>query len=242
MGARETGSQISLEESFAQRIGAGMGHVLSFDVQGRPVEDGHLPSPGQVEQHGPQFFRGVSAAVLEAAPQTIIASVKVSDQAKAAAFSERTDPDLSERLGHRPDQGARQHQAVLGTLIGALDILAWFCVGVGLLVLGGTLGLGRKERLETAALYRALGCTRRDLILMDAAEFSAIGILAFTIAAATSHLLGWALARRMGWLSPRTRGRFSGCWRRAILPVATGLAVNWKAYGAGVLESLRKEA
>lgn len=236
-------AEVSLERSFAKRIGVGLGALLAFDVQGRPVE-GRVTSIREVDwiSMRPNFFVVFPVKVLEPAPQFFITSVRVRDSAKAAElrrelgrlYSNVSIVDLSKVLDNV--------QSMLGTLIGALRLLAWFCLGVGLLVLGGTLGLGRKERARQGALYRALGCTTRDLVRIDAVEFLAIGALAFAISAATSHGLAWAVAREMQVGMVTDPGAIGLLLAAALgLPLGVGLLVHRPVYREAVAGALREE-
>ncbi|MBI4345303.1 MAG: hypothetical protein HY553_00500 [Elusimicrobia bacterium] len=242
--AGTSAAEISLERSFAKRIGVGLGARLVFDVQGRPVE-GTVTSLRRVEwiSMRPNFFVVFPRRVLEPAPQIFITSVRVGEAAKASAlrrelgraYANVSVVDLSKVLDNV--------QSMLGTLITALRLLAWFCLGVGLLVLAGTLGLGRAERVRQAALYRTLGCTASDVARMDAMEFVAVGAIALLIAATTSHLLAWAVAHEMQ-VGMATDGR-ALAWMAAaalLLPPLVGLAVYRPAYRDGVIASLRDDA
>lgn len=239
----EEGSQISLERSFAERIGAGLGARLSFDVQGRPVE-GTVTSIRRVDwiSMRPNFFVVFPTRALEPAPQIFITSVRVADPAKASAlrrelgraYANVSVVDLSKVLDNV--------QSILAALIGALRLLAWFCLGVGLLVLAGTLGLGRAERVRQAALYRALGCTSATLARMDAVEFLAVGAIALAIAAATSHLLAWAVAREMQVGMATDPSALAWMALAALLlPLTVGLAVHRPAYRDELPASLRED-
>lgn len=239
----ETRPQLSLEQQFAKRIGVGLGDRLVFDVQGRPIE-GVVTSLRKVRwiSMRPNFFVVFPVRALEGAPQTFITSAKLGDAREKAALRRELSKaypnvsvvDLSKVLDNV--------QSVLGALIRALNVLAWFCLAVGALVLGGTLALGRDERLRDAALYRALGARPRDLVRMDAVEFAALGVSAFAIAAATSHLLGWAIARQMrvGFAAdPQALGVMA--LAALVLPLGVGLFVHRPAYEAEVLNALRDE-
>lgn len=240
----EAASEVSLERSFAKRIGAGLGARLVFDVQGRPVE-GIVTSIRRIDwiSMRPNFFVVFPVKALEAAPQFFITSVRIGDVSRASelrkelgrAFPNVSIMDLSKVLDNV--------QAMLGTLLGALGLLAWFCLGVGLLVLGGTLGLGRRERVRQAALYRTLGCTARDLARMDSVEFLAIGAVALVIATATSHLLAWTVAREMQvGMAADPAALLVTAAAALLLPWGVGLLVYRPAYRDEVLASLRDES
>jgi putative ABC transport system permease protein len=239
----EATPQISMEEEFAKRAGFKLNDVLRFDVQGRPVE-GPITSLRAVEWTAmkPNFFVIMPKAALEKAPQVFIASMKTRGEEENARF--RTElvnafPNVSAIDIKRILESV---SAVLETLLKALTMLAWFCVGVGLLVLAGTLSLGRKERGETAALLRALGCSAGGVARIDAWEFAAIGVITYVIACVTSYGLGYALSKRMDIkFSSDPKEVLTVLAAALLLPLAVGLAVNWRAYRGDVMENLRGE-
>jgi len=132
---------------------------------------------------------------------------------------------------------------VTETLLASLQILAWFSIAVGLLVLGGTLSVGHRDRRDQTALLRTLGLSRRRIAALDGVEFLGIGILAWAFSAAVSIVLGWALAQQLDV-------PFSPDWGHTLkivslalpLPLLVGLAVNWKTYSLGVMDNLRRES
>jgi putative ABC transport system permease protein len=182
-------------------------------------------------------------AALEAAPQTFIASLRIRDDRQIAAFDSALVSAFPNVSVINVTRILENVQHVLGALTGALRVLSWLCVSVGLLVLAGTLSLGHKERREQAALFRALGCERRELARIDAVEFAAIGLLTFAISWVVSYGLAWAVSRKMNVeLSAEPRSVLLTLGLAVVLPVVVGLAVNARAYGAGVLETFRREA
>jgi putative ABC transport system permease protein len=240
----ETEPQISLEQEFARRAGFKLGDLLRFDVQGRAVE-GPVTSLRKVEWTAmrPNFFVVMPKAVLENAPQVFIASLQSRGEVDSArlrtelvaAFPNVSAIDIKRIL--------ESVSAVLETLLKALELLAWFCVGVGLLVLAGTLSLGRRERSETAALLRALGCSASDAARIDAWEFAAIGVITYAIAGAASYGLGYAISRRMDIrFSSDPREVLTLLAAALLLPLAVGLATNWRAYRGDVMDNLRGES
>ncbi len=239
----ETVPQVSLEEGFAQRSHLSMGDVLRFDIQGRAIE-GPVTSLRSIDWMSmkPNFFVILPVKVLEPAPQVFIASLRTRDPAATAELSRalvKACPNVSAiNVGRVLDNV----QAVLGAMVSALRVIAWFCVAVGLLVLAGTLSLGHKERRDQAALFRALGCERKLLLQIDAVEFLALGLVTFVVALGVSYGLGYAVAREMNVTFAADPGSLLLTLAAALLlPAAVGLAVNARAYGAGVLESFRRE-
>ena len=239
----ETKAQISLEEGFSQRMRVALGDHLRFDIQGRPIE-GTVTSIRTIDWMSmkPNFFVVLPKAVLEPAPQNFIASFRLASRnrmpdyqrALGRHFSNVSVIDLSKVLD--------QVQEVLGTLLAALKGVAWFCVGVGLLVLAGTIALDRRQRARRNALLKALGCSRLSLIAIDAASFSTIGLLTFVIGCVTALGLGRLIAHMLEIAFFVDVGAVARTLAAALLfPTIVGLAVNARSYGAGVLDTLRAD-
>ncbi|HVE12655.1 MAG TPA: FtsX-like permease family protein, partial [Elusimicrobiota bacterium] len=191
-------AQASVEEGFARRAGIKLGDRLTFDVQGRPVE-GTVTSLREVSWMSmkPNFFVVMPPAALGAAPQTLIASFRVREPRKTALLEEalaKAAPNVSViDVG----QVLANVSRVTDTLLKALTVLAWFCVGAGLLVLAGTAAMGRAERLEETAILRALGLDSRAIARTELASMGVVSLCAFAASALVSTALGWELAR---WL------------------------------------------
>jgi putative ABC transport system permease protein len=235
--------QISVEEGFAKRVGVGLGDVLRFDIQGRPISASvtSLRSIDWVSMK-PNFFVVFPTQVLQRAPQTFVGSFKIRDRERTARFQS----DLLAAYGNVStiDMAAvlKRVQGVLGVLLAALTGVAWFCVGVGLLVLAGTLSLGRRERSESAALLRALGADQATLMRIDAVELVAIGATTCFLSFAVAHGLGWFISQQMDL--QLTAAPASAAWiafAALSLPPLIGLSVQWRVYRTGVLSVLRRE-
>ncbi|HEX3134794.1 MAG TPA: FtsX-like permease family protein [Planctomycetota bacterium] len=171
--------EASLEQRFAGDIGAHLGDVLTFDVQGVPLE-ATVTSIRSVRWVNlrPNFFILVSAHALMDAPQAWIAAIPRATDGRgkdlvatlAQRFPNVTTFDIGE-LGEK--------LGVVVERIGlAVRFLGWFCLGAGILVLIGIgIGTGRQRRGD-AALVAVLGGTRRTLVASIVAEFATLGVIA----------------------------------------------------------------
>ena len=83
----EAGAQASVEKGFLERAGLKLGSRLTFDIQGREIE-ATVTSVREVEWAAmrPNFFVTLTPALLSAAPQTYIASLRSKSPADAAAL------------------------------------------------------------------------------------------------------------------------------------------------------------
>ncbi|MFH1724265.1 MAG: FtsX-like permease family protein [Elusimicrobiota bacterium] len=240
----ESTPQISLERGFSERTGIGMGDVLRFDIQGRFIE-APVTSIRKIEwiSMRPNFFIVFTPAILEKAPRNFVGSLRIRDPERIAAFTAELGRRFSNVSVIDITKAFDNISSVLETLLEALKAVAWFCVAVGLLVLAGTLGLDHKERRSQAALFRAMGCGRGLVVMTDAVELIVTGLLTFAIGGAVAYGLGWFISLRLELRFASDSATVVRTLAAAIvLPLAVGLAVNARAYGASVLETLRREA
>ncbi|MBI4249653.1 MAG: hypothetical protein HY611_09130 [Elusimicrobia bacterium] len=235
--------EASLEHWFSERTGIGLGDRVSFDIQGRMLE-AVVTSIRKINWSSarPNFFIALPASSLENAPQSFIASLGVPHAERSARFQK-------EIIGAFPNVSVidiskvlENVEKVLGVLLRSLNLLSWFCVGVGLLALAGTLSAGHRERCERAALFRTLGLTRSRIMLVDFWEFLSISAISFFIAAVIALGLSCLLTRQLDvrflpqpWLFVRIL--LPALW----MPPVVGILANWKTYRAGVMENLRRE-
>jgi putative ABC transport system permease protein len=84
---------------------------------------------------------------------------------------------------------------VIDQVIAAVEFLFVFTLAAGVLVLYAAMASSRDERVREAALLRALGASRRQLMRAQVAEMLCVGALAGLLAAIGAAAIGWALAR-----------------------------------------------
>lgn len=179
--------EATLDADFAARLHAEIGDVLTFDVQGVPVE---LEVVGlrDVDFLGfqPNFFILVDTAILTEAPQTWIAAVRSSQPSTFIQDLARELPTVTVL-----DIGAiaRQVKTLVSRIAQALLAVSVFALAAGLVVLGALVAAAARERRADAALLRVLGANDRRLRLTALTEFAAQGILAGVL----GPLLGIAL-------------------------------------------------
>ena len=138
------------------------------------------------------FFVIATPGLLADAPTSYITSFHL--PASQASFNNR----LSQRFPNMTvvDMSAimRQLQGVMDQVIRAVQFVFLFALGAGLLVLYAALLATQDERAQEAAVMRALGATRSQVLAAQRAEFAALGLIAGTLAAAGSTAIGYAIA------------------------------------------------
>lgn len=129
-------AEISVEEAFAKRMGVKLGSVMQFDVQGVEVS-GVIVSLRKVRWNGfePNFFVQFQSGVLDEAPKTYLAAVaSMAPQMKTelqnglvAKFPNVSIVDISRVV--------EKIQAIFHKIELAMQVLSFFSVGVGILLL-----------------------------------------------------------------------------------------------------------
>lgn len=177
---------VSVEQGLAADLRIGLGDELLFDVQGVPVRT-RVASLREVEwrRMSPNFFVVFPAGVLESAPKFHVLASRADDgvlsarvqQAVVAEFPNISVIDLTLVI--------ETLDRIFGKAELAVRFMAMFTLATGVVVLGGALASGRRQRIREIVLLRTLGATGRQLAGIQLVEYAVLGLLA----AATGGLL-----------------------------------------------------
>ena len=234
-------AEISIEEEFASDLGAGLGAVLTLDIQGVTL-DLTVTSIRRVDwgTFGINFFLVVEPGVLEDAPQSRLAAARLPDgheqrlqDALAAAYPNVTMIRTREVL---EKIGAMLRQLALGVrLLGGLTVLA------GVAILAGAVSAGSIRRGSEVALLKTLGMTRRQVVASFAAEYALVGLVAGVIGTAGGALLAYFVLTRGMEVSWRTEPLWlaGSVAATVLLAVGAGLAASVGALRQRPVEALR---
>jgi putative ABC transport system permease protein len=188
-------AEISIERDFAADLGANVGDMIAFDIQGVPLEL-YVSSIRTVEwqRFSINFFLVVEPGVLDDAPRFRVAAARLPEQAErpvqdrlAAAYPNVTMLRLREVLD--------KVVAILQQVGLGIRLLGSFTVLAGVAILGGSVSAGAVRRAREVALYKTLGMTRFQVIATLAVEYALIGLVAGTIGAAGGVILAWIITR-----------------------------------------------
>jgi len=201
---------ISIENDFARgEMGLNMGDTLIFNVQGRLIST-IITSFRTVEweQMRSNFYVVFPSNVLENAPQThILTSRRESDVSPdslqsivVAQFPNVTVLSL--------DSIIQIIQEIFDRIRFAIQFMANFCFIAGILVLIGSLLIGRLSRIEETGLLKTLGASRSQLLIISLSEYSVLGFLSSATGFILSISAGWILSltvfeipMALSWLS-----------------------------------------
>jgi len=190
------GGALSVEHGFAERFGIRVGDRIEFLSADRsfsaPVTNLRKLDWDSMR---PNFFFIATPALLESFPSSYVASFH------APPGDERLTLRLSQAFPNLTviDVGVvlRQVQAVMNQLIGAVQLVFLFALAAGVLVLYAALLATQDERVHEAAVMRALGASRAQVLSAQRAEFGVLGVIAGALGAFGASAIGWVLATRI---------------------------------------------
>lgn len=182
--------QISIESRFAERNEIVMGDRLSFDVQGVPIE-GQVANMRRVRwtDFNPNFFISFQGGVLEDAPKTWLANVRVKDrQMRSEVQTEivRNFPDLSII---DVSQTLEKIVAVMRAIMGPAEFAAWLASLFSVFVLVTVVVHSTVLRAHEMTLFRVLGAEPQRVRRLYRTEFAMASGLGSLIGAGGGLLL-----------------------------------------------------
>jgi putative ABC transport system permease protein len=185
-------AELSLEQGFAESIGARLGDQLNFDVQGSELS-GRVTSLRRVswQSFQPNFFIVAHPSLLRDLPATWIAAAELDrpearqdlQNQVALRFANVTVMDVGEVVA--------RIARVLDLVALVTRTLAALMLCSALLVLGASLLAARLGRQRDLALLRTIGARHRTLLASLAWEFLLLG----GGSALGAGALAWVLAR-----------------------------------------------
>ncbi len=196
-GPRELESGgLSVEEGIAGSLGWKIGDRLRWQVAGQSFA-APITNVRKVDWDSMRvnFFVITTPKLLEGFPASYVASFHLADS--QAAFVNR----LSQRFPTLTviDTSAilRQVQGMLDQVIRAVQFVFLFALGAGVLVLYAALLATQDERVHEAAVMRALGASRAQVLAAQRTEFFALGLLAGALAAVGATAIGFVIASQV---------------------------------------------
>lgn len=188
--------ELSVEEDFAASLGWALGDRVAFDIGGRRLE-ATITSLRRVEWESfrPNFFVLVSPGALDPYPASYITAVRVPQgEARFTAALVERFPNLSVI---DVDAVLAQVRATGDQVSRVVQVVFWFALAAGVLVLLAAVSASQDERLLEGGVMRVLGGSRRQLRLAQASEFAAIGLLSGLVAAIAASVLSGVVAERV---------------------------------------------
>lgn len=197
MAGRDGPPLVSVEESIAQAFSIGPGDEITVNILGRNItaEIAHVREVnwGTVQIN---FTLIYAPGLLEAAPQTWLATVKAPPAAEAVIQREvpATFPNITMvRVADAIDTV----NSVLGNIATAVRATAAVTLVAGTMVLAGAIAAGHRRRIYDAVVLKVLGATRWTVLRAFLTEYGILGISTALIAGAVGTLAGYIVLTQM---------------------------------------------
>ena len=201
-----TESIVSLEEGFAQEIGATVGDVLTLRIAASEFE-AQVASIREVdwESMQPNFFVIFPTDVLSRYPGMLLTSFYL-EAGQKPVIGDLID-DFPTLTVIELDVVIDEIRAIVDQVSQAIELVLMIIMVAGALVLIAGVTASVDERLHESAILRALGAKRGRILGAIAIEFSMMGAIAGVLAAVGAELSGWLLQTQMleldyqpGWI------------------------------------------
>ena len=235
-------SMISVGEEAARQFKIGIGSVLEFDASGRKIR-GKVVNIRSIEFSRPgisnQFI--FSPGSLSDVPVSYIGTVRM-DPNRVADFQSALFKRYPGVTSIDVGQVLVRIQGLLDKISAVIRFVALFAIISGVIILASSVISTRYLRTKETVLLKTLGATRRQVRLIQAAEFlilgSAAGLVGGILAAITAYfLLGKLLDTEFAfqWIPILT-----GIVATALLSIATGWLASRGVLNHRPLEILRE--
>jgi len=173
---------ISLEDDYAERLGAGLGDVIEFEFGEGQIIAAEVQSLRSVrwDNMQPNFFVIFSPGTLDELGGTYLSTVLMEQEEKALINDLlRAFPTI---VVIEIDALIAQIQNIIAQVTSAIELIAFLVLICGALVLLACVTATLDERFRENAILRTLGAGRRLILSSLLIEFACIGLLAGLIA------------------------------------------------------------
>jgi putative ABC transport system permease protein len=232
--------QFSLEEGIAKTLDIKVGDTLTYEIAGSPFT-AKVTSIRKVDWDSfrPNFFVLASPGVLDKYPASWITSFHLERSGEAVVsglvqrFPNVSVIDMTALMA--------QFQRITDQVSRAVEFVFIFAIAAGLVVLFAAITSTQDERVFEGAILRTLGASRRQMMILQLAEFLAIGVLSGTVAAGGAVALATVLSDKVlgvpydfHWPLP-----LAGLLAGAIGVAIAGLIGTRRAVASPPLQTLR---
>jgi putative ABC transport system permease protein len=234
---------ISLDSEVAQDFGLKLGDHLTVNLLGRAIT-GTIANLREVDwtRLSINFVMVFSPGVLESAPQTEIATVRI-DPTHEVALERSVTDRFANISAIRVKETLAGVARILDGLSAAVASMAGVALAAGIAVLAGAVLADRRRRIYDAVVLKVLGATRGNLLAGLALEYGFMGLATSLIAlllgsAAAYAFVHWVMEGDFGFLpgvALATAGAGAG------LAIFIGLAGTWRALGQKAAPLLRND-
>ncbi len=167
---------------------------MTLNVLGRQIQ-GRIANLRKVDfrSGGQNFVLVLSPGIIDKAPHSFLATVRVAPAQENAMYLAVTDkfPNISTV---RVKDAIAQVDALLQQLATGIRAASLVTILAGLLVLAGTIAAGARSRLYDATVLKVVGATRPQIALVYVLEYGLLGIATGILALVAGTLAAGLIA------------------------------------------------
>ncbi|MFN3455553.1 MAG: ABC transporter permease [Pseudobdellovibrio sp.] len=174
--------EISLEERYAERVGAKLNDIMIFDVQGLEIK-AKVTSLRRVRwtSFQPNFFIVFQPGVLEEAPQNYLSSISQLDQNQMSSLQNAIVDKFANISIINVKQSVEKSLVFLDQMALALQVMATLALVVGFLIFIILINTQVGERLTEMNLLQVLGLDSDNIYQIFIRQFSFVAILSLIV-------------------------------------------------------------
>lgn len=184
---------VSIGDQIATAFGIGPGDTITINLLGRDIT-ATVANVRQIDWGtlSINFALVFSPGVLEAAPQTWIATTRSTAEAEGQ-IQDAVMSRFANITAIRVKEALETVNQLLGQIGGAVRLTAAVSLLAGVLVLAGAIAAGHRRRVYDAVVLKVLGATRADMLRAFLVEYGLLGLLAAGLSAAIGTLVAWSV-------------------------------------------------
>lgn len=186
--------EISLEEKYAERIGAKIDDVMTFDVQGLEIK-GKVTSLRRVRwtSFQPNFFVTFQPGFLEEAPQVYLSSISQINQQQVRDLQGAVVDRFANISIINVKQSVEKSLVFIDQMALALQIMATLALVVGFFIFIILINTQVGERINEMNLLQVLGSTQDQLYRIMIIQFSLIAFLSLLVGLGLGSLIAYII-------------------------------------------------
>lgn len=185
---------ISFDAHIAEDFRVGVGDTITLNVLGRPIT-AEIANLRRIDwsSMSMNFTFVFAPGTLEAAPHSIIATVRVTDPTAEGLVQRRVTDALPNVTAIRVKDAIEAADRILRAVSTAVRAVAAVALAAGTLVLAGAVAAGHAGRVRDAVILKVLGATRGRILKAYALEYGILGLATAAVAAVVGSVAAWAV-------------------------------------------------
>jgi len=233
---------VSMVDGIAEGLGLDIGDKITVNVLGRSVT-ARIANLRAVEwqSFGINFVLVFSPNALEAAPHTFLATVTLEDERENDVL-EAVSGNFPNITAIRIKEAIETINAFLEKLLAGIRGASLLTLAMSILVLAGALASGYQARMYDAAILKAVGGTRRKLMLSYCIEYIIYGVATSVFALIVGTIAAFAIIRfvmEFSWIFEPGVAAVT-VLTATLVTLGLGLATSWRSLGVKPAQILRK--